>query len=122
MIPQGNWSIRRETWWAIIMALSISRLDSGRGWGWEHLVLHDFVIKVEPETKRVVIGQKEDLARHSLEALNRLNRLIDTVPMRFTCEAKIRYLHHPEKCHVEVIDSDRMKIEFDDPQYGVAPG
>lgn len=80
-----------------------------------------FVIKVEPETKRVVIGHKEDLARHRLEA-NRLNWLTDDVPTRFTCEAKIRYLHTPETCHVEILDEDRMQVEFDDPQYGVAPG
>jgi tRNA-specific 2-thiouridylase len=80
-----------------------------------------FVIKVEPDTKRVVIGHKEDLARHTLEA-NRLNWLIDDVPTRITCEAKIRYLHHPEKCHVEILGEDRMQVEFEDPQYGVAPG
>jgi len=51
-----------------------------------------------------------------------LNWLTDDIPTRFTCEAKIRYLHHPEKCQVEILGEDRMKVEFEDPQYGVAPG
>ncbi len=80
-----------------------------------------YVVKVEPETKRVVIGQHEDLARHTLEA-NRLNWLTDDVPQRFACAAKIRYLHRPAECHVERLADDQVRVEFTDAQFGVAPG
>ncbi len=80
-----------------------------------------FVVKVEPETKRVVIGLHEDLARHTLEA-NRLNWLTDDVPQSFECAAKIRYLHRPADCHVELLADDRMRVTFTDAQFGVAPG
>ncbi len=80
-----------------------------------------YVVKVEPETKRVVLGEHHDLARHTLEA-NRLNWLVDDVPATFACSAKIRYLHTPATCHVTVAGDDRVSVEFDDPQFGVAPG
>lgn len=80
-----------------------------------------YVVKVEPETKRVVIGEHADLARHTLEA-NRLNWLTDNVSASFDCSAKIRYLHRPAACHVEIVDEDRVRVEFTDPQFGVAPG
>ena len=80
-----------------------------------------YVVKVEPETRRVVLGEHADLARHTLEA-NRLNWLIDAVPTRLSCTAKIRYLHTPAACHVEVLGEDQVRVEFDEPQFGVAPG
>lgn len=80
-----------------------------------------YVVKVEPETNRVVIGQHEDLARHTLEA-NRLNWLVDNVPSALKCTAKIRYLHRPAACSVEVLDDDRVRVTFDAAQFGVAPG
>lgn len=80
-----------------------------------------YVVKVEPETKRVVIGHKEDLARTSLEA-NRLNWFLKDVPTEFSCSAKIRYLHRPASCHVTRLGPDQIRVDFDDAQYGVAPG
>jgi len=80
-----------------------------------------FVVSIDTDTKRVVIGTKEDLARHELTA-DRLNWLVDEIPSRFTCRAKIRYRHAPTEAEVEIIDDDRMHVRFPEPQYGVAPG
>lgn len=80
-----------------------------------------YVVRVEPETRRVVLGEHADLARHTLEA-DRLNWLIDDVPTQFACAAKIRYLHAPAPCHVDVLGDDRVRVQFDEPQFGVAPG
>lgn len=79
-----------------------------------------FVVKIEPESKRVVVGRHEDLARDDLEATG-ANWLVD-VPATFECTAKIRYRSDDAPCEVAVHDDDRFSVRFHDPQYGVAPG
>jgi tRNA-specific 2-thiouridylase len=81
-----------------------------------------FVTRIEPETKRVVVGTRDDLGRTTLEA-DRLNWLIDPPPAGpFRCTAQIRYQHTPAACEAEPLDDDRLRVTFDEPQYGVAPG
>ena len=80
-----------------------------------------FVVAIEPESRRVVIGTKEDLARDELTA-DRLNWLAADVPASFSCQAMIRYQHTPADAEVRVVDADRMQVTFHEPQYGVAPG
>jgi len=80
-----------------------------------------FVVRIEPESKRVVLGTREELGRTSLQA-EQTNWLIDDVPDRFRCTAQIRYQHPPAACTVEVNRTDGMSVEFDEPQFGIAPG
>lgn len=80
-----------------------------------------YVVAIEPEAKRVVIGTKEDLQRRDLDA-DRLNWLIDDVPERFTCLAQIRYRHTAAAAEVHVLDEDRIQVNFDEPQYAITPG
>jgi tRNA-specific 2-thiouridylase len=80
-----------------------------------------YVVAVRAETRQVVIGTREELARTELEA-DRLNWLVEDVPRRFTCTAKIRYLHAAQPAEVEVLGADRVRVDFADPQCGVAPG
>ncbi|QDU37304.1 tRNA-specific 2-thiouridylase MnmA [Maioricimonas rarisocia] len=80
-----------------------------------------FVVRIEPDSCRVVIGTREELGRQELEA-NRLNWLTAETPQRLRCTAQIRYQHTPATCTVEVGDEDRCHVEFDEPQFGVAPG
>ena len=80
-----------------------------------------FVIAIEPETKRVVIGTRDELARSSLEA-DHLNWLIDDVPSLFTCRAQIRYQHKAALAQAEFVAPDRLHIQFHEPQFGIAPG
>ena len=79
-----------------------------------------FVVAIEPQSRRVVIGKKEDLARTELEA-DRPNWLAD-VPARFNCHAQIRYRHEAAEAEVEITDESRFHVRFTEPQYGVAPG
>lgn len=80
-----------------------------------------FVVSIEPETRRVVIGSKEDLARDELTA-DRLNWLAADVPASFSCRAMIRYQHPAAEAEVRVLDGDCMQVVFREPQFGVAPG
>ena len=80
-----------------------------------------FVISIDSDSKRVVIGTKDELARTTLEA-DRLNWLVD-VPNRFECQAMIRYRHSPVAATVELDDrEDHMSVEFAEHVHGVAPG
>jgi tRNA-specific 2-thiouridylase len=80
-----------------------------------------YVIAVDAPTRRVVIGTRDDLARTELEA-DRLNWLIDEIPQRFSCRAKIRYLHSAAAAEVESLENGRVRVCFEQPQFGVAPG
>jgi len=105
----------------------------GRHDGYEHFTIGQrrglgvafgtprYVVSVRAESRQVVIGTREDLARGTLET-DRLNWLIDDVPRRFECTAKIRYLHAAQPATVEFQPDDRVRVEFRDCQYGVAPG
>jgi tRNA-specific 2-thiouridylase len=80
-----------------------------------------FVVKIEPDLKRVVIGTREELGRQTLSA-NRLNWLIDRPTGDFRCTAQIRYQQTAAPATARLTDDDRLEVEFDSPQYGVAPG
>jgi len=80
-----------------------------------------YVVAIQPETNLVVIGIKDDLARHELEA-DRLNWLVDNLPARFTCSAQIRYRHRAAEVDVEVFQDDSIRVRFTEAQYSVAPG
>ena len=80
-----------------------------------------FVVRIEPESRRVVVGSKEELGRHALEA-DRLNWLSEEPTGEFRCTAQIRYQHPPAACTAQLDGEDRLSVTFDDPQYGVAPG
>lgn len=83
-----------------------------------------FVVRIEPESRRVVIGKKEDLARRELTA-HRCNWLLDHEPQpgdTFRCSAKIRYNSPRVPAQAEVLPNARLQVTFDEPRYGVAPG
>lgn len=80
-----------------------------------------YVVSIDAESRRVVIGEKDDLATTGLEA-DRVNWLVDEMPRRFTCLAQIRYQHPGTPADVEHHDDDRITVRFHEPQTGVAPG
>jgi tRNA-specific 2-thiouridylase len=80
-----------------------------------------YVVGIDAATRRVVLGQKDDLARTTLEA-DRLNLLVDRWPEEFRCTAQIRYQHQAAACTVARIDGNSIRATFDEPQYGVTPG
>jgi tRNA-specific 2-thiouridylase len=80
-----------------------------------------FVVKIESETRRVVLGTREELGRTTLQA-DRINWLADDLRFPLRATAQIRYQHRPGACEVRLLGEDRMEVEFDEPQFGVAPG
>lgn len=80
-----------------------------------------YVIRLEPQTRRVVVGSREELARWELTAAA-ANWLIDPVPQLFRCQVKIRYRTPAVPATVELLGGDRFHVRFAQPCYGVAPG
>jgi tRNA-specific 2-thiouridylase len=80
-----------------------------------------YVVRVEPDTRRVVIGQREELARTEFFA-ERTNWLADMPPGAFRCDVKIRYTCKPAAANVSLLPPGRMRVVADEPLFGVAPG
>ncbi|MBT5019613.1 MAG: tRNA 2-thiouridine(34) synthase MnmA, partial [Planctomicrobium sp.] len=80
-----------------------------------------FVVRIEPESRQVVIGTKEELGRQTVEA-DRVNWLKPDLQFPLKATAQIRYQHTPGVCTVHQLEEDRIQVEFEDPQFGVAPG
>ncbi|MCE9545254.1 MAG: tRNA 2-thiouridine(34) synthase MnmA [Planctomycetia bacterium] len=80
-----------------------------------------FVVRIERDTRRVVIGSREDLARSELTADN-VNWLCDPPQGPTPCLAQIRYNSTAHPAVVEPLADGRIHVWFDEPQHGVAPG
>lgn len=80
-----------------------------------------FVVRVEPATRKVVIGRHDELARSELTA-QRTNWQIDPPAGKFPCLAKIRYNARPAPATATVLPDRRLHVVFDEPRFGVAPG
>ena len=95
-----------------------------------------FVVRIEPETRRVVIGRPEELGRNELTARD-CNWLMDWPVGRpfqadqdgpegpsytFRCQAKIRYNSPPADAMAEILPDGRLRVLFDEPRNGIAAG
>ncbi len=79
-----------------------------------------FVIRIDADSRQVVLGTKAELACTGLDA-DRSNWHDQTLPDSFRCLAQIRYQHTAAAATV-TRTTDGFHIDFDDPQDGVAPG
>jgi tRNA-specific 2-thiouridylase len=80
-----------------------------------------FVVRIEREARRVVIGRHEELARRVLTAA-RCSWLVDEPARPFRCAAQIRYNAQASAASAELLPDQRLRVEFDEPRHGVAPG
>ncbi len=80
-----------------------------------------FVVEIEPQTCRVVIGKHEELGRNALIA-DRANWLITPPNEPRRCAAQIRYNSSAKPATLTPIDDHQFRVDFDEPCFGVAPG
>lgn len=80
-----------------------------------------FVVRIEPATRQVVIGRREELARTELTASD-TNWLVDPPVGEFRCQAQIRYNATAQPATARLLSDGRLSVVFDQPCYGVAPG
>jgi tRNA-uridine 2-sulfurtransferase len=80
-----------------------------------------YVIQLQPEANRVVIGPRHELFARGLRAGD-MNWLIDPPARELRARAVIRYRHSGVPATVRTMNRDRLEVVFDSPQAAVTPG
>lgn len=83
-----------------------------------------FVKEIRPETNEVVLSEEEALFTKEVFC-NDLNfQSIEDIKIgeKLECKAKVRYRHNAQKAVIERIDSDKVKITFEEPVRAATPG
>lgn len=80
-----------------------------------------YVLDIVPETRQVVLGEKEDLLSPGLAA-ERVNWLVDPPAKPLACRVKIRHRHEPASALVEATAEGGALVRFETPQSAVTPG
>jgi tRNA-specific 2-thiouridylase len=80
-----------------------------------------FVVRIEPHTRRVVLGDRAELGRDRLTAAA-VNWLVDPKCVPARCQVQIRYNSPPAAASVKLLSDDRVSVVFDEMQFGVTPG
>ena len=82
-----------------------------------------FVIRIEPETKRVVLGDADDLLAGGLHA-DQANWLIDLPDLPESVSVQFRYngKPHPARVAIDPNDPTRFDVAFENPQSAISPG
>lgn len=82
-----------------------------------------FVVRLESQTNKLIVGDEQDLYRKSLIAtdLNWLDQdIISNLPQEVG--GQIRYGHKIEKCRLEKISQTKIKVIFETSQRAITPG
>ena len=77
-----------------------------------------YVIDINSKTNEIVVGSEKDLYKTDVYASN-LNFL---VPAIYDIEAKIRYSAKTASAKLQLLNDNKAKIIFDEPQKAVTPG
>jgi tRNA-specific 2-thiouridylase len=80
-----------------------------------------YVLQIQPECNRVVIGPKRELYSQGLRARG-MNWLIDPPERELAVTAVIRYRHPGVQAVLKPPNGDRMEVIFATPQAAVSPG
>ncbi|MGF1481733.1 MAG: tRNA 2-thiouridine(34) synthase MnmA [Cyanophyceae cyanobacterium] len=81
-----------------------------------------YVVKLDPVMNRVVVGNRTSGGRTECTAsrTNWVSIPQPTAPIR--AEVQVRYRARPVLANVVPLAGDRIKLVFDEPQFGVTPG
>ncbi len=79
-----------------------------------------YVVKIDAEKKKVVVGKQTDALSESF-LVNNLNMFLVIKNKKFKADVKIRYLHKQAPAEIEIME-DKAKITFDKPQFAITPG
>lgn len=80
-----------------------------------------YVLEIVPETRDVVIGERDELLAPALRA-SRVNWLIDAPADPRPCQAKIRYRAEPAPATVTALPDGGARVDFAAPQSAITPG
>lgn len=80
-----------------------------------------YVTRLDIEHNTVVVGERDALTRHTLEA-DRVRWLTNPPAEAFRADVQIRYSHRAAPAIVEPLPGDRVRVRFDEGQIAVTPG
>lgn len=81
-----------------------------------------YVVDIDPETNRVLVGGAEDLVTEEFE-IDRVNWVSREMPNEsLEVEVKIRYAHPGAFATLHVLENNRARLELHEPQKAVTPG
>ncbi len=82
-----------------------------------------YVVRIEPELNRLVVGRRSDATRRWLRATSANWVAWERPPSsKFRAACQIRQRHEPAPATVYVDGGDSFRVEFDEPQFAIAPG
>jgi tRNA-specific 2-thiouridylase len=81
-----------------------------------------YVVRVEPETNRVVVGDAEELLTSEFDAagVNWISFEEPSEPVR--ADVRVRYRHTESPATITPLSDGRVRVRFDEPQRAVTPG
>lgn len=80
-----------------------------------------YVLRIVPEARQVVVGDREELRAAGLVAA-RVNWLIEPPAEPLACTARIRYRHTAAPALVTTLPEGGARVAFAEPQSAVTPG
>lgn len=80
-----------------------------------------YVVDIDAEHSRVILGYEEDLVRESFE-VDRVNWSSEAVEVPREITVKIRYAHEGAAATVTPLPNDRARVDLHVPQRAVTPG
>lgn len=82
-----------------------------------------YVVKIEPDSKRLVVGPKESLTTTSI-TLSNVNWLGEELPAGkvIECDVKVRSMRPPVPAYLELLEECTAKVELAVSELGIAPG
>lgn len=81
-----------------------------------------YVVKLDTDNNTVVLGLEQELNRTTLVCKDVNFMLIESINKPLKVKAKIRYNAKPQDASITVLDNGNMKVDFENPVKGVAPG
>lgn len=81
-----------------------------------------YVVRIDAATNTVVVGDEADAMRKRVSVSDVSWISGRAADKKLWVEAKIRYNHAPARCAVTPVVGGRAEMEFDEPQFAVAPG
>ncbi|MDB9314513.1 tRNA 2-thiouridine(34) synthase MnmA [Spirulina sp. CS-785/01] len=81
-----------------------------------------YVMKLDPVMNQVVVGSRQDATQAdcTVQRVNWVSIAEPSTPIR--CQVRVRYRTPPVPVNVIPLETGRIKLVFDDPQFGVTPG
>jgi len=81
-----------------------------------------YVVRIEPSTGKVVLGQRHELDTLSLQVSNTLFLTIERLSSPMTVDIKVRYRSPFHRATINPAEQGRVSVAFEKPVPGVTPG